>query len=64
MPAQDFETNRSFVLKRGQVGTIVMIYDEQNCEVDFADAQGRTRALLPVPTEKLMRLHHMAEVAA
>lgn len=59
-----FETNRPIRLKRGQQGTIVMVYDGETYEVEFADAGGRTYALLPIRSERLMRLYHMAEAAA
>ncbi|WPL15450.1 hypothetical protein Thiowin_00346 [Thiorhodovibrio winogradskyi] len=64
IPARDFETSRPLRLKRGQIGTIVMIYNSETYEVEFTDIQGQTCALLPIPAAKLMRLHHMVEAAA
>lgn len=62
--ASHFDTNEPIRLKRGQLGTIVMVYDDQTYEVEFADACGRTYALLPIRSEQLMRLYHIADTAA
>ena len=48
LPAKHFETDQPLLLRRGQIGTIVMTYDEDAFEVEFADPDGRTYALLPV----------------
>ena len=45
-------------LARGQVGTIVETLAEGIFEVEFSDDEGRTYALLELPAEKLMVLHH------
>ena len=45
-------------LHRGQVGTVVEVYADGACEVDFSDAQGQTYALLAVEPKILMRLHY------
>ena len=45
-------------LLRGQVGSVVEIYPDGACEVDFSDAQGNTYALLAVQRHMLMRLHY------
>jgi hypothetical protein len=52
-----FATGTPLTLRRGQIGTVVMAYDGSAFEVEFADAQGRAFAMLPVPTDKLMLLH-------
>lgn len=52
-----FATGTPLTLRRGQIGTVVMTYDGKAFEVEFADAQGRAFALLPVAAEKLMLLH-------
>jgi len=52
-----FLTGAPLTLRRGQIGTVVMTYDGSAFEVEFADAQGRAFALLPVAAEKLMQLH-------
>ena len=61
--AKHFETGRPLVLHRGQMGTVVMKYDDGSCEVEFADLNGRAYALLPVPPCKLMLLHDTPELA-
>lgn len=45
-------------LVRGEVGTAVLAHGEGAAfEVEFADAQGRAFALLPIAAGKLMQLH-------
>lgn len=56
-PTKHFEHGQPLLLNRGQIGTVVMIYDGGACEVEFADQQGRTYAMLAVPAQKLMVLH-------
>lgn len=45
-------------LQRGQVGTIVETLATGVYEVEFADLDGRTYAMLALPAEHLMLLHH------
>ena len=45
-------------LPRGQVGTVVEVLTPDVFEVEFSDNDGRAYALLAVPTDKLMVLHH------
>lgn len=45
-------------LYRGQVGTIVEVYEPDIFEVEFSDTQGRTYALETLKNEQLMLLHH------
>lgn len=59
-----FETRRPIRLRRGQMGTVVMTYDEPVYEVEFSDANGRAFAMLPLPAEKLMVLKEEPEMAA
>lgn len=40
LPAKHFETDQPLLLRRGQIGTIVMTYDENAFEVEFADLMG------------------------
>lgn len=63
LPAKHFETDQPLLLRRGQIGTIVMTYDENAFEVEFADPDGRTYALLPVSASRLMRLRDVPEYA-
>jgi hypothetical protein len=62
--ATHFETDMPLLLKRGQLGTVVMIYDSAHFEVEFADAAGRAYAMLPLTGDKLMRLYDRPEAAA
>jgi len=49
-------TSQPILLRHGQVGTILMSFDDRAYLVDFADAQGNTYAMETVPSEKLMQL--------
>lgn len=62
--AKHFETGRPLLLRRGQVGTVVMTYDGSVFDVEFAGRDGRAYALLPIKAEKLMILRDSAEFAA
>jgi hypothetical protein len=59
-----FDNRRPLVLRRGQVGTVVMIYDNDAYQVEFADRDGRAYALLPIPGDKLMVLRDVPEFVA
>ena len=63
-PASHFETARALLLRRGQIGTVVMTYDGSTVEVEFASSDGRAYAILPIPVAKLMRLHDTPDYAA
>ena len=63
LPARHFETDQPLLLRRGQIGTIVMTYDGNAFEVEFVDPDGRTYALLPVQAGRLMRLRDVPEYA-
>jgi hypothetical protein len=63
LPAQHFETDQPLLLRRGQIGTIVMTYEGNAFEVEFADPDGRTYALLPVQAGRLMQLRDVPEYA-
>ncbi len=54
--ARHCETDRPLVLRRGQVGTVVMIYDGTVFEVEFAGKNGRAYSVLPIPASKLIIL--------
>ena len=64
VPTTHFETGEPLLLRRGQIGTVVMLFDDGACEVEFADRDGRAYALLPVPPDKLMLLRDSPESAA
>ncbi len=59
-----FETGQPLMLRRGQVGTVVMTFDGRAFEVEFAGRDGRTYALLPIAPEKLVRLKDTPELIA
>ena len=60
--ASHFLTGTPLTLRRGQIGTVVETYDGSAFEVEFADAQGRAFALLPIAADKLMLLHDAPSV--
>ena len=47
-------------LFRGQVGTIVEVYEHNVFEVEFVDTKGPTYAIEPLKAEQLMLLHYCA----
>jgi hypothetical protein len=61
--ASHFETGRSIVLRRGQIGTIVMPYPSGAFEVEFSGPDGRAYAILPVQGDRLMVLKDSPEYA-
>lgn len=64
LPATHFETGKPLLLRRGQIGTVVMTYDGTVFEVEFADRDGRAYAMLPVPAAKLIVLHESPVASA
>ena len=50
------ETKQPILLKQGQVGTVLMSFDDRAYLVDFADAHGETYAMETVPSTQLMLL--------
>jgi hypothetical protein len=62
--ARHFETDRPLLLRRGQIGTVVMTYDASAFEVEFAGCDGRAYALLPIRADRLMLLRDTPEYAA
>lgn len=59
-----FESGQAVLLRRGQMGTIVMLYPDGACEVEFADREGRAFAMLSLRPEQLMVLHDTPDFAA
>lgn len=45
-------------LSKGQVGTIVEVYEPTVFEVEFVDLQGKTYAVETLNAEQLMQLHY------
>ncbi|UXE62900.1 MAG: DUF4926 domain-containing protein [Woronichinia naegeliana WA131] len=65
MSATHFETGEPITLYKGQVGTIVMVYDDQAFEVEFANNDGTTYAMETLLPSQLMQLHYqLLEMAA
>lgn len=64
IPAKHFETGQPLLLRRGQIGTVVMTYDGTAFDVEFAGRDGRAYALLPVPAGKLIVLRESPVVVA
>ena len=50
------ETNEAILLRKGQVGTVVMNFDEEAFLVDFADTKGTTYAMETLPATALIPL--------
>ena len=59
-----FESGGAVLLRRGQIGTVVMRYPDDAYEVEFADRDGRAFAILPLRPEQLMVLHDTPDFAA
>lgn len=64
MRTQHFDTNQPLMLRRGQIGAVVMTYDGTAFEVEFAGRDGRPYALLSVPAARLMLLRDTPELVA
>jgi hypothetical protein len=47
----------------GQVGTIVECLDDAHFLVEFADLNGVTYAIEPIPADALIELHHEPALA-
>jgi len=62
--AKHFLTREPILLRRGQVGTVVMTYDGSAFEVEFSGRDGRAYAILPVKADKLMPLREALEPAS
>ena len=62
--AKHFESGQRLLLRRGQIGTVVMTYHDGAREVEFADRDGRAFAILPLRPDLLMALHHASDFAA
>ena len=63
VPTKHFETGRPLLLRRGQIGTVVMTYQDGAVEVEFADRDGRPFAILSLRPDKLMVLHDAPDYA-
>lgn len=56
IPATHKETNQPILLRKGQVGTVLMDFDGEAYLIDFADEQGTTYAMETVSAEQLIPL--------
>lgn len=54
--AQQKENKQTIILKRGQVGTVLMNFNQEAYLVDFADSNGNTYAMETISADKLMIL--------
>jgi Domain of unknown function (DUF4926) len=52
------ESQQPILLQFGQVGTVVMTFNNEAYLIDFSDAQGMTYAMETVPQDRLMLLHY------
>ena len=52
------ETGEPITLYKGQVGTVVMVYNNNVFEVDFSDNDGTTYAMETISDHQLIRLHY------
>jgi len=62
--AKHFESGQPLLLRRGQIGTVVMTYDDGACEVEFADREGRAFAMLSLRPNQFMLLRDTPDFAA
>jgi uncharacterized membrane protein YkoI len=59
MTVKQFGENKKILLRRGQVGVIVEVYNNGAAyEVEFSDDDGETVAMLALKPEQLILLHH------
>jgi hypothetical protein len=59
-----FESERALLLRRGQIGNVVINYLNGACEVGFPDRDGRGFAILSLHPDPLMVLHGTPDFAA
>lgn len=59
-----FESGHAVLLYRGQIGTVVMKYEDGACEVEFSDRDGRAFAILSLSPDQLMVLRDTPDFAA
>ena len=55
-------THQPILLRRGQMGTILIPVDNQAFLIDFTDQQGNTFAMETVDCSKLLQLIHEPEL--
>jgi Domain of unknown function (DUF4926) len=52
------ENQQPILLQSGQVGTVVMNFNDEAYLIDFSDAQGMTYAMETIPQNQLMLIHY------
>ncbi|NJK51579.1 MAG: DUF4926 domain-containing protein [Leptolyngbyaceae cyanobacterium SU_3_3] len=52
------DSQQPILLQAGQVGTVVMNFNNEAYLIDFSDAQGMTYVMETVPPVQLMLLHY------
>ena len=57
-------THQPILLRRGQMGTVVMSFEQQAFLIDFSDSDGKTFAMETVDRSKLLRLINEPELIA
>jgi hypothetical protein len=57
-------THQPILLRRGQLGIVLMSFDNQAFLIDFTDQQGNTFAMETVDCSKLLQLIHEPELVA
>ena len=62
--ATHFITHQPLQLRRGQVGTVVMLLNGNHFQVEFSDREGRAYAMLPLNSKQLMILREQPEATA
>ncbi len=50
------QTHKPILLRRGQVGTVIMDFEQKAFLIDFADPEGITYAMETVPQDNLIPL--------
>jgi hypothetical protein len=58
-----FESDEPLLLQCGDMGTVVMVYDDGACNIEFSDRSGRTYAMLSVSGDRLLVLRDAPEHA-
>jgi hypothetical protein len=58
------ESQQPVLLQAGQVGIVVMNFNNESYLIDFADPQGMTYAMETVPEAQLMLLHYEPKLVA
>jgi len=61
VPAMHFLTHKPLQLRRGQIGTVVMLLDNNRVQIEFSDSDGRAYAMLPLWDSQLMVLREQPE---